>query len=75
MSLCTECNDHPVDTRCAAATCPGRVKVRPIVLADGEGWPFQMLSRLPYRPADLREWMKGIKTDLRFAAHGGTYGK
>jgi hypothetical protein len=69
MSLCTECQDYPVGTRCSAATCPARVKVRPIALADGEGWPFQMLGRLPYRPTNFNEWAAGVRADLRSAFH------
>lgn len=75
MTRCAECDDYPVGTKCAAASCPGRVKVRPIALADGEGWPFLMLGRLPFRPADFNEWRSGIRQDLGFAFHGGTYGK
>lgn len=70
MSLCPECREYPAGTRCAAMTCPGKFKVRPIALADGEGWPFQMLGRLPYRPADLADWRGGIAQDLAVSFHG-----
>ena len=73
MTLCAECNDYAVGAKCAAATCPGRVKVRPIALADGDGWAFQMLGRLPFRPTNFNEWRAGIRQDLAFAFHGGTY--
>lgn len=75
MTQCAECNDYPAGTRCSAATCPGRAKVRPIALADGEGWPLRMLGRLPFRPADFNEWRAGISQDLSCAFHGGRYGK
>lgn len=74
MTACNECNDYPAGTRCAAATCPARLKVRPVNLADGEGWAFQMLGRLPYRPADFNEWRSGIRQDLCLAFHEVTYG-
>lgn len=69
MSLCPECKDYPAGTRCAAATCPGKFKVRPIALADGEGWPFQMLGRLPNRPDSEQDWRRGIVQDLACFSH------
>lgn len=76
MSRCTECDDNPTGTRCTVATCPSRLKIRPIALADGEGWPFQMLGlERGRRPADFDKWRARIHDDLRAAFHGETYGK
>lgn len=68
MSLCVECREYPAGTRCAAMTCPGKFKVRVPAIADGEGWPFQMLGRVPYRPTDRLDWRDGILRGLGSSA-------
>lgn len=30
----------------------------PPSLTDGEGWPFRLLARVPYRPDDFGDWRK-----------------
>lgn len=40
----------------------------PPSLTDGEGWPFKMLSRVPYRPDNLDDWRDGILRGLGSSA-------
>lgn len=32
----------------------------PPQITDAEGWPFQMLSPVPYRPDSFDDWRAGI---------------
>lgn len=56
--LCSECGEYPAGSRCSAFTCPGRFGAVPF-LEDGEGFPFRLIGRLPYRPADFDDWREG----------------
>lgn len=55
----------------------------PPQLSEGDGWPFKMLARVPYRPTDQLDWRDGILVGLGSSAdqqaglyrsfHGGVY--
>jgi hypothetical protein len=36
----------------------------PPQLNDREGFPFHMLSRVPYRPDSFKDWREGIMEEL-----------
>ena len=31
---------------------------------DGEGWPFRMIGRVPYRPDSFDDWLDAINDEL-----------
>jgi hypothetical protein len=32
----------------------------PPQIADNEGWPFRLLSRVPYKPDSFADWREGV---------------
>lgn len=40
----------------------------PPSLDDGDGWPFKLLCRVPYRPDNHNDWRDGILEGLGLSA-------
>lgn len=36
----------------------------PPQIKDGEGWPFRLIGRVPYRPDSLEDWLQAINDEL-----------
>ena len=36
----------------------------PPQIKDGEGWPFRLIGRDPYRPDSLEHWLQAINDEL-----------
>lgn len=36
----------------------------PPQIKDGEGWPFRLIGRVPYRPDSLDDWLEAINDRL-----------
>lgn len=36
----------------------------PPQIKDGEGWPFRLIGRDPYRPDNLEDWLDAINDEL-----------
>lgn len=36
----------------------------PPQIEDGEGWPFRLIGRVPYRPDGFEDWLEAINDQL-----------
>ena len=36
----------------------------PPQIKDGEGWPFRLIGRVPYRPDSLEDWLEAVNNEL-----------
>ena len=36
----------------------------PPQIKDGEGWPFRLLCRVPYRPDNFDDWLDAVNDEL-----------
>lgn len=36
----------------------------PPQIKDGEGWPFRLLGRVPYRPDNFDDWLDAVNDEL-----------
>lgn len=36
----------------------------PPQIKDGEGWPFRLVGRVPYRPDSFDDWLDAINDEL-----------
>ena len=36
----------------------------PPQIKDGEGWPFRLIGRVPYRPDSFDDWLDAINDQL-----------
>ena len=36
----------------------------PPQIKDGEGWPFRLIGRVPYRPDSIEDWLEAVNNEL-----------
>lgn len=36
----------------------------PPQIKDGEGWPFRLIGRVPYRPDNFDDWLDAVNDEL-----------